>query len=346
MTFIDADTHVDECDETWAYIPKESQYLAPKTIEFAADQIPSFLPLGYHRFWYIDGRLAPRRHRQDERTGTTVATRELHDVAARVRDMDELGVDTQIIYPTLFLHEPTQRGDVEVMLHRSYNRWMADRCADAKGRLRWVAMIPYLSEREAIEEIAFAKEHGAVGILKLGIECGGKGAADAYFHRAYEAAADHDLAVCIHQGTPWSPVNKFLSPFMQTTSGETPVYSALASLYRLKVAGKLPQGLRFGFVEAGSGWVPHVLAASGAQLASGAILADCQFYVACETFENVPYVLESVGGDDNIMVGTDYTHGDRASVLHAHTAIMERDDLDEKSALKITSQNARALYGI
>lgn len=344
MAFFDADTHVDECDETWSYIPRESKHLAPRTIEFTAEEIPSYLPPGYERFWYIDGRLAPRRHRLDEKTGTTLETRELIDIGARLRDMDALGVDTQVIYPTVFLHEPSQRIDVLLALQRSYNRWMADRCADSQGRLRWVAMIPYASMPDALAEMRFAKEHGAVGIFKLGIECGGRGAADPYFLPAYQGCVDYDLALCIHQGTQWTPVNKFLSPFTQGNSGETPVYEAFAALARLKLTNGLPPGLRVGFIEAGSGWVPHVLGIAGAASVTDHPLADWQFYVACETFEDIPNILDAVGGDDNIIIGTDYTHGDRSSVMMAHKTIVERTDLDKNSTLKITSKNALALY--
>jgi hypothetical protein len=346
MTFVDADTHVDEREATWSYIAEKDQHLVPRTIEFTAEETPSFLAPGYQRFWFIDGRLAPRRHRLDARTGTTLETRELIDIGARLRDMDTLGIDTQVIYPTVFLHEPSQREDVLVALHGSYNRWMADRCAESGGRLRWVAMIPYVSMSDALDEIRFAKEHGAVGIFKLGIECGGRSAGDPYFMPAYRAAADYDLALCVHQGSPWTPVNKFLSPFTQTKSGETPVYEAFSALLRLKLADRLPNELRVGFIEAGSGWVPHVLGTLGLRPGTEQPLADSQFFVACETFEDIPNVLNAVGGDDNLIIGTDYTHGDRSSVMTAHKTIMERQDLDEKSALKITSQNGRTLYSL
>jgi microsomal dipeptidase-like Zn-dependent dipeptidase len=70
------------------------------------------------------------------------------------------------------------------------------------------------------------------------------------------------------------------------------------------------------------------------------------FYVACETYEDVPYILNAVGGNDNIVIGTDYSHGDRASVMNAHKNIIERSDIDQKDAVKITSDNGRALYGL
>ena len=105
--FIDADTHVDECEETWAHIPKGFEDMLPRSIDFPEGEMPSFLSgnrssgSGYYRMWLIDGQLFPHRVRSDERTGTTVATRELHDVGARVKHMDELGVETQVIFPDI-----------------------------------------------------------------------------------------------------------------------------------------------------------------------------------------------------------------------------------------------------
>jgi len=346
MTFIDSDTHVDECDETWSYIPSSQRDLAPRTIEFATEEIPPFLQTGYHRLWYIDGRLAPRRYRSDERTGTTCETRELKDVGARLRDMDTLGVGTQVIYPTVFLHEPSLRPDITVMLHRSYNRWIADRCADSGGRLRWVAMIPYISPQEALEEIRFAKENGAVGVFKLGIEAGGRGAGDPIFLPAYRAAAENDLSLCLHQGTAWTPVNKFLSPFIQGSSGETPVYEAFAQLLRARREGLLPKELRVGFIEAGSGWVPHILGNNGLGSSAQMPLAELDFYVTCDTSEDIAGVLEAIGEDRHLIVGTDYTHGDRYSVMNAHAAVFGQSDLDKASAIRITTDNAAELYRI
>src|SRR5665213_3279565 len=92
----DADTHVDECDDTWSYWPDSQIDLKPVTIEFAPDQEPGWLTVQssgsrHSRSWFIDGQLVPRRYRNDERTGTTLGTRELHDVQRRITDMDAMG---------------------------------------------------------------------------------------------------------------------------------------------------------------------------------------------------------------------------------------------------------------
>ena len=53
-----------------------------------------------------------------------------------------MGTEVQVLYPTLFLMEATERPEVATALRRSYNRWLADRCAESHGRLRWVCLPP------------------------------------------------------------------------------------------------------------------------------------------------------------------------------------------------------------
>jgi len=44
---------------------------------------------------------------------------ELLDIDARLAHMDELGVDIQVLYPTLFLRPVTTRAEVEAALYKS-----------------------------------------------------------------------------------------------------------------------------------------------------------------------------------------------------------------------------------
>lgn len=159
---IDADTHVDETEDTWRYLRETELQFKPATV-FPKNLDPKLPPA---RYWLIDGKRQIRFIRNDQETGTTVETRELLDVAARIRDMDRLGTAIQVIYPTLFLMEATERPEVSTALRRSYNRWLADRCAESGGRLRWVCLPPLYDVKEMISELRFAKEHGACGVLK------------------------------------------------------------------------------------------------------------------------------------------------------------------------------------
>ena len=62
----------------------------------------------------------------------------LHDFDnLRIKEMDEAGIDIQVLHNTLWIEQVTQRPDVEAALCRSWNRWLAEVWQQSQGRLRW-----------------------------------------------------------------------------------------------------------------------------------------------------------------------------------------------------------------
>ena len=85
MFRVDVDAHVDESEATWEYLDDGERRLAPLTLDPGTPTAPG--DVRPHRLWVIDGNIRLRRWRDDKRTGTVKATRELLDVEARVRHM-------------------------------------------------------------------------------------------------------------------------------------------------------------------------------------------------------------------------------------------------------------------
>jgi len=267
--------------------------------------------------------------------------------------MDELGIDVQVLYPTTFLHAVTDRADVQVALYRSYNRWIADRTASSGGRLRWVAQAPLLSVPAAIEELKFARDHGACGVMMKGIETGNRAAGDPYFCSFYEEAERQDLAICFHQGTGDAGLSN-------TTQDPTPsvsnVLAAFKSLANASVPDQFPR-LRFGFIEAGAQWIPYLIkdigirgkaTRAGYDFKTG-FLAHNRFYVTCDTEDDIPYLLSNYGAEDYLMIGTDYSHVDQSAEMRAHQGVMEMAEkglFSKTAATKIVETNGRAFYGV
>lgn len=345
--YIDADTHCDECEETWAYMPAE---LRPTNISLEPGEIPPWLkpdpgsPSAHSRFWFLDGKLASHRVRDDARSGTTVETRELYDIPARVRDMDRLGVDVQVVFPTVLLNELTRRPELEVALYASYNEWLYRRCEESGGRMRPVAMIPFGSMPDALSELAKAKDRGAVGFFKRGVEWD-RSASDPYFFPAYQKAEELDLPLCMHSSLPFAPIDPHFSrvrPYYTLGFGGVTVLQGFYALSADAIGKHFPR-LRVGFIEAGSTWLPYLLDTVQVVAGRDRYLPERNWFVTCETKEDLGYVVGQFG-DDSFFVGTDYTHGDRASVMDAHRSITERSDLSEASKKKLTSENARHFY--
>lgn len=356
MAVIDADTHVDETEETWEYMNEADRRFKPVTVSqlsAAEDQVP-----GHERLWLVDGHLRVRRVRNDKRTATTRETRELLDIPARLRHMDELGIDIQVLYPTFFLSRVTDRPEVEVALCRPYNRWLGEKCAQTGGRLRWVAVAPTLNMEATVEEVASAKEHGACGVMKKGVECGGRSAGDPYFYPLYEAASRHDLPICIHQGSGEMEENDLRHDHASMWSRKLPVLDAFISLAMKGVPDRFPN-LRVGFIEAGSSWIPYALDELWARHIRTAwsgntfdlkrdLLRQCRFYVACQTQEDLPYLLQH-GTEENLVIGTDYSHADGSAEIEALALIREKGEKGEISRVasrKIREDNPRALYSL
>jgi predicted TIM-barrel fold metal-dependent hydrolase len=83
--------------------------------------------------------------------------------------MDELDIDLQVLYPSLFLRPLTSREEVEAAICRSYNQWLIDICRRGEGRLRWIAVVPLIDIANAVAEVQFAKANGACGIFMRGL---------------------------------------------------------------------------------------------------------------------------------------------------------------------------------
>jgi predicted TIM-barrel fold metal-dependent hydrolase len=240
MLRIDADSHIDETEATWEYIEENQSRLKPVTIDAGIRS--------NDQAWLVDGKIYRRPVRNYRRTGTTAATSQLLDVDARLRHMDQLRIDMQVIYPTMFIRSGfVERPDIELALTRSYNRWIAARTEQSHGRLRWVAVLPLLTMDRAVEELRWAKDHGACGVFKKGIECGGRTASDNYFHPLYEEAGRLGVPICIHTASD-GPIGA-LSPT---------ALDAIVAFQPLVSSGVLDAfpSLRVGFIEAGASWVP------------------------------------------------------------------------------------------
>ena len=361
LVVVDSDTHIDETEDTWTYVEPHERELAP--VGAAPKQIDPSRPAT--RYWVIDGKRHLRFIRDDKRTGTNVEARELLDVNARLRAMDELGVDIHIIYPTLFLMAITDNPAADRAARRSYNRWLADRCQKSGGRLRWILMPPLMDMKETIEELRFGAANGACGILKKGDREAGHWVDDEYFFPMYEEAQRLNLPICFHTGSGTidsTPAKNFTSSRLIRIG--MPPQHAFHSLVFHNVPQKFPE-VRWGFIEAGASWVPAALYNLGRTLkkryhiesgpftfskysVEGNVLAQNKLYVSCMVDEDLPYLVQTMG-EDHMLTGSDYSHGDPAIELDFQVELQSRADrgeITQSLVRKIISDNPRRFYGL
>lgn len=345
---IDADTHVDESEATWENLQTSEYKHAPSTVlpsgdaEFQGAADPLF-----RRWWLVEDRLQQRAIR-DEVHHPPRASRELHDVAQRLGDMDRMGVHTQVLFPTFFIRYNTSNPEAELALTSAYNRWIAQRCELSNGRMRWAAVLPWLSPDKAAEELRWAKDNGACGFFKRGYDLG-KQVSDPHFFPVYEEAGMLDMPVCIHTGHPL-PGHEWDRGF--------PVMAAFNALIMSRIPDKFPK-LRFGFIEAGASWIPYMNSQLETRQRSQKIhersttfaLGESLFrsnrlYVAIDPVDDIEYLLK-FGTEDNLMIGTDYCHSDVSANLNALEEVKswaETGKITEAVARKILESNAKDFY--
>jgi uncharacterized protein len=342
MATIDADAHAIETERTWSYAETSERDLMPVKVT-----LPGRSGRG-SVLWAVDGRLLDTGPVGE--TDTDRAARELDDVPGRVRQMDELGTDIQVIFPTLFLRPITTKPAVERALYRSYNRWLAASCAESGGRLRWAVAAPTMTIGVAIEELRFGKEHGACCVFWRGIE-GDKLPGNPYFEPIFAEAERLDLPICIHAATGNFYTHELFSSDPGFWRFKLPGLTAFHDLLTSGLPARFP-GLRFGFIELSSQWLPYALhdfvrraEKRGAGVMNAVrIVTDNRIYVACQTDDDLPYVLK-YAGEHNLVAGTDYGHADTSSELEALIRLRHREDVGPEIVEKILDANARALFG-
>src|ERR1051325_10219749 len=118
MAVIDSDAHVLETERTWEYVLESEKDLRPRIV--ATPNQPS----SGGESWLAGGNYIGKARNVGH--DTSRESREMDDIDARLKHMDELGVDVQVLYPTIFLRPYTRRPEVELAVTRSYNRWLID----------------------------------------------------------------------------------------------------------------------------------------------------------------------------------------------------------------------------
>src|SRR5207344_2282504 len=227
MPTIDADAHVIECEQTWSYI--ENEKLRPYMITPGG---------GRPQNWLIDGRVFNRGVNLDKHLPLDIC--EMRDIKGRLKHMDELEIDVQVLYPSLFLRPLTAKAEVENAICRSYNQWVIDVCRQGESRLEWIAVVPVIDINSALAEVKFANANGACGIFLRGL-IDDKRLSHPFFFPLYEAAEQFNLPVCVHASTgnfDWVQLFDGESGFARF---KVPVLSACHSIIHDGIPQKFPK---------------------------------------------------------------------------------------------------------
>jgi len=277
----------------------------------------------------------------------------MENMKDRVANLNDQKVDVQLVFSSLFLNLRIENPRAELALTRAYNRWIAERCAEYPERFKWIYVPSFKNINATINDLKWAKDNGAVGILFRGVE-GDKFISHADFDPIYAKAEALDMPICVHIGhgsqnleeiheREGAGFNRFLS--------DCPNYFAFSTLITSDISTKFPN-LRFGFFESGSTWVfAAVQTALHLRLPPDALMAktqdvltECNFYITCELHEDLPTIIQYTG-EDKLMLGSDYAHpGDISDTIFFRQELDKIDAISNATRDKLISTNCAALF--
>ncbi len=321
----------------------------------------------YPKEWmeYLDGRAGSPTMKRTGPTSmvfysdgmrlATVSRPGHYDPEPRIKDLDEYGIDTQIVSLTCPSVEliPAKEG---VLWAKKVNDYLAEMCAQYKGRFYAYATLPYQDVKESVKELERARGLGARGIM-LFSNLAGKPVYAPEFFPIYEAAAEYDMPFFIH---PAPPVT---TEAMKRVQMPLPLYGfildttmAISGLIFTGVLEKLP---KLKFIHAHLGGVfPYMVGR----------INDCfKTYAADHGYYQLPkepseYYREQVWDDvisfhmpsmrcalefvgaDHLLIGTDYAHpigGPDKVAQYVNDLGLSQEDTE-----KIFYKNAMKLFKI
>ena len=247
---------------------------------------------------------------------------------SRLQDMDEEGVDVQILYPTVggqLLGREFRDPELLAACCRAYNEWSATYCQADPQRLRWAAMLPMQDVDLAIAEARHAAANGAVSFYVRPNPLQGRNLYHGDYFPLWAEIERLDTPISIHDsGSPHLPsygdrMDTHTSGHMIAHPFEAMV--AMMSLIWYGVFEHFPR-LTVVHVEADAGWVPYWLQRMEQhyEFSGNAEHVDLKMhpteyfkrnvFVACRGDEMTLRSTVELVGDDNLVFNTDYPHPD------------------------------------
>jgi len=361
MLVVDCDAHVMEPDHIWTdYIDAKYKDRAPKRLvnkgriwgQIHVDDQPIYKK-------YPDQLVELYQESLRENYGEFLE--QGFDAASHVHAMDLQGIDVAYLYPSIGLYVTAidgQDADLSYAITRAYNDWITDFCSYAPERLRPVALVSRHRTEDARQELLrCVKELKMQAVTVRPNPLNGKTLGDKSLEPFWELCEDLEVAVGIHEGShvriPATGADRFESHMaMHACCHPMEQMMAFIALFEAGVFERHPQ-LRFGFLEAGCGWLPYMLWRLEGEFKLWSFQVpevhekpvNCfkrQCFISGEGSEpNLPAIIDYIGAD-SMLFASDYPHPDHG--LGEELEEWLESSLPEETKRKILWDNAVRFY--
>ena len=375
----DADAHGSINPRMWENLPEQYRARRPRPATIHdGDGLGNF-----NAGWLIEGSLEPHAlgpgaqqantprnvlaefGAATEREHCSIGSMTLNDPQARLRDMDRMGLDAQMLFPsTLYAHMTADPG-FEAALFRAYNRYLGAQCQEAPKRLKWSGLLPLRDQRQAFEALEEMQRLGARAAVVFGT-AGERMLSDPSFLPIWDEFARAQLPLCVHMGMSYPPLAQLGQSIYD---GHVIGMSLPAQLAFMAIVGHRMldrySDLKVAFLEFGAEWIFYMVSRmdhylpldrgahpfglsmpNAAQLPRLSIrdyVKSGRIFIAAEADDKMLHQLFELIGEDHVLFSSDFPHGEGRE--NAALEIIERKDLSETQKQKLLYDNTVRLFG-
>jgi predicted TIM-barrel fold metal-dependent hydrolase len=249
------------------------------------------------------------------------------DGAARVKVLDEEGIERSLLFPSLYLlNGDIEDPDVAAAACHGYNAWIADMCRDGGGRLHAVGLVPLQSIDAAIQEVSRIAQLGLKGVCFRPERYKGLALYDDRLKPFWNEVAGHGLFAAVH-GSFGSLMPGFASSRYENNFFVHMIchpFEQMAACLDIIAGGVLDRqpALRVAFLESGLGWLEYWLERMDEHFEvmrhqvpwlkrqpSELFRTQCFISIEADEAHRLPR-LQEMGLDHCVFWGADYPHYD------------------------------------
>jgi uncharacterized protein len=253
-----------------------------------------------------------------------------YDPHARIKWMDEEGIDASVLYPSIGLTWEGEVNDPELATAycRVYNDWITDFCRSYPDRLYAVAHISLMDVDRAVGELKRSAKLGAKGVMLTPHPANGKAYGDTYYDPFWAVAQDLGLPVGLHviarpgyYGSEWYQNPTFKgSPFyfLSVTLGFD-IQASFVSFFEGGTLERFPR-LKLLVLEVGAGWVPHFIERMDSKWEHSGFMTACkrppseyfrrQVWAGADVDESMIPAASERWGSEKFFWSSDFPHFD------------------------------------
>ena len=277
----------------------------------------------------------------------------LWDPDFRVAELDERGIDTQIVCATPLMFgyswEPARAADWAAEM----NELVVQFCASHPTRLKPLAQVPLQDLELACAEASRAVAAGCVGV-QIGNHLGNKDLDDEHLVEFLIYCGRNDIAVLVH---PWDMMGgdrmkQWMLPWLVSMPAETQL--GMVSLILSGAMERIPASLRICFAHGGGSFAFLLGRVDNAWKHRDIVRKDCprlpseyarRFHVDSAVFdEDALQLLVKVMGADRVMLGSDYPYP--LGEQQVGRLVQTSPFLDGVQRRQILQGNAQMFFGL